>query len=262
MIYLNDCIAGMQHLDDECVDAIVTSPPYNLNIKYNKYNDKKPRDKYISWMKDVFVECKRVLKDDGHLFVNMGYSNVDPTIGLEVMFAIKNTYNLQNNIVWVKSIHVNNKTSGHFKPINSKRYLCPTWENLFHFTKDGNVEIDRLSVGVKYEYYEANIRGNNTIENKPNLRDKGNTWFIPYETINSKELRGKHPATFPVKLAEDCIKLTGIDRGVVLDPFMGTGSTGVAAKNLGWRYIGFEIDEDYIKFAENRINGGLTSILN
>ena len=93
------------------------------------------------------------------------------------------------------------------------------------------------------------------------LRDKGNTWFIPYETINSKELRGKHPATFPVKLAEDCIKLTGIDCGVVLDPFMGTGSTGLAANNLGWSYIGYEIDEDYVKFAENRINGGLTSIL-
>ena len=261
MIYLDDCIDGMKQLTDQSVDAVVTSPPYNLNIKYNKYNDKKPRDKYISWIEDVFVECKRVLKDDGHLFVNMGYSNVDPTIGLEVMFAIKNTYNLQNNIVWVKSIHVNDKTSGHFKPINSKRYLCPTWENLFHFTKDGNVEIDRLSVGVKYEYYEANIRCNNTTENKPNLRDKGNTWFIPYETINSKELRGKHPATFPVKLAEDCIKLTGKDCGVVLDPFMGTGSTAVAATNLGWSYLGYEIDEDYIKFANNRIHGGLTSIL-
>ena len=261
MIYLDDCIDGMKQLADQSVDAVVTSPPYNLNIKYNKYNDKKPRDKYISWIEDVFVECKRVLKDDGHLFVNMGYSNVDPTIGLEVMFAIKNTYNLQNNIVWVKSIHVNDKTSGHFKPINSKRYLCPTWENLFHFTKDGNVAIDRLSVGVKYEYYEANIRGNNTTENKPNLRDKGNTWFIPYETINSKELRGKHPATFPVKLAEDCIKLTGKDCGVVLDPFMGTGSTAVAATNLGWSYLGYEIDEDYIKFANNRIHGGLTSIL-
>ena len=107
MIYLDDCIDGMKQLTDQSVDAVVTSPPYNLNIKYNKYNDKKPRDKYISWIEDVFVECKRVLKDDGHLFVNMGYSNVDPTIGLEGMFAIKNTYNLQINIVWVKSIHVN-----------------------------------------------------------------------------------------------------------------------------------------------------------
>ena len=254
MFYLGDCLEGMKKLDDGSVDAIVTSPPYNLNIKYSKYQDKKPREQYLKWIEDIFIECKRVLKDDGHLFINMGYSNIDPWIGMEVGFVIKNSYSLQNSISWVKSIHVNDKTSGHFKPINSKRYLCPTWEHLFHFTKDGNVGIDRLSVGVKYEYYEANLRGKNTKENKPNLRDKGNCWFIPYETINSKELRGKHPAIFPVKLVEDCIKLTGIDSGVVLDPFMGTGTTAVAADNLGWDYIGYEIDEDYVKFSQQRLN--------
>ena len=131
----------------------------------------------------------------------------------------------------------------------------------FTSQKDGNVNIDRLSVGVKYEYYEANIRGNNTKENKPNLRDKGNAWFIPYETINSKDLRGKHPATFPVKLVEDCLKLTGIDKGIVIDPFMGTGTTGVAANNLDWSYIGYDIDEDYVKFATNRLNNVLTHVL-
>ena len=78
--------------------------------------------------------------------------------------------------------------------------------------------------------------------------------------MNSKELRGKHPATFPVKLVEDCIKMTGIRSCIVLDPFMGTGTTGVAALNLGWDYIGYEIDEDYIKFSENRLDQGLSSL--
>jgi len=132
---------------------------------------------------------------------------------------------------------------------------------MFHFTKTGKVNVDRLAVGVKYEYYEANIRGNNTAETKPNLRDKGNCWFIPYETINSKELRGKHPAVFPVKLVEECIKLTGIKSGVVLDPFMGTGSTAVAAVNLGWEYIGYDIDQDYLTFAEKRVKKSLTRFL-
>ena len=261
MFHLRDCLEGMKELDDRSVDAVVTSPPYNLDIKYSKYKDKKPREQYLKWIEDIFGECKRVLKDDGHLFVNMGYSNVDPWIGMEVGLAIRNNWSLQNHINWVKSIHVNDKTSGHFKPINSKRYLCPTWEHLFHLTKSGDVEIDRLSVGVPYEYYEANIRGKNTKENKPNLRDKGNSWFIPYETVNSKDLRGKHPATFPVKLVEDCIKMTGITSGIVLDPFMGTGTTGLAALNLGWDYIGYEIDEDYIKFSLRRLDQGLLSIL-
>ena len=261
MIYLKDCLEGMKELEDGSIDAIITSPPYNLNIKYGRYSDNKPRQEYLSWLVDIFREAKRILTDDGHLFVNMGYSNIDPWIGMEVGLALREDWILQNHINWVKSIHVNGKTSGHFKPINSKRFVCPTWERLFHFTKDGNDEIDRLSVGVQYEYYEANIRGNNTAETKPNLRDKGNCWFVPYETINSKELRGKHPATFPVKLAEDCLKLTGKDTGIALDPFMGTGTTAVAAQILGWDCIGYDIDEDYIKFANNRLNQGLTSFL-
>ena len=260
MLYLEDCLDGMKKLEDSSVDAIVTSPPYNLNIKYGKYDDDKPRQEYLDWLVEIFREGKRVLKDDGHLFVNMGYSNVDPWVGMEVGLALRQDWILQNHINWVKSIHVNDKTSGHFKPINSKRFVCPTWEHLFHFTKDGKIEIDRLSVGVPYEYYEANIRGKNTAETKPNLRDKGNCWFVPYETINSKDLRGKHPATFPVKLVEDCLKLTGKQSGIVLDPFMGTGSTAVAAVNLEWDYIGYDIDKDYVDFATNRL--GLTRFQN
>lgn len=253
MFYLQDCLTGIKQLKSNSIDAIVTSPPYNLNIQYSQYQDNQPRQDYLNWLVSIFTESKRVLKDEGHLFINMGYSNVDPYVGMEVAFALRNTWTLQNHIQWIKSIHVNHKTTGHFKPINSKRFLCPTWEHLFHFTKTGNVEINRLAVGVPYEYYEANIRGKNTAETKPNLRDKGNVWFVPYETINSKELRGKHPATFPVKLVEDCIKLTGIENGVVLDPFMGTGTTAVAAINLNWDYIGYEIDADYIEFARKRI---------
>ena len=247
-----DCLEGLQQLQDNCADAVVTSPPYNLNIKYGKYADNQPRQDYLDWLVVIFQECKRVLSDDGHLFVNMGYSNVDPWVAMEVGFALRDDWVLQNHINWVKSIYVNGKTTGHFKPINSKRFVCPTWEHLFHFTKTGKVTIDRLAVGVPYEYYEGNIRGKNTAETKPNLRDKGNCWFVPYETINSKALKGKHPATFPVKLVEDCLKLTGKKSGLVIDPFIGTGTTAVAATNLGWDYIGYDIDKDYIDFARNR----------
>ena len=66
---------------------------------------------------------------------------------------------------------------------------------------------------------------------------------------------------FPTKLVEDCLKLTGIESGVVLDPFLGTGTTAVAAQNLGWECIGYEIDQDYLTFAEKRIKMGLTRFL-
>jgi site-specific DNA-methyltransferase (adenine-specific) len=285
----------MSALPKGSVDVVVTSPPYNLGIKYSTYKDNKPRQDYLAWMNEVFVAVKHCLKDDGHFFLNMGYSNIDPWVGMDVAQVARNNFVLQNHINWVKSIHVNNKTSGHFKPINSQRYMCPTWEHLFHFTKDGNVNIDRLSVGVEYEYYEANIRSkkatklrklikesnwvlsltetiideqnvskiknelkleeeNLAKKDKPNLRDKGNCWYIPYETINSKELKGKHPAIFPVKLVEECIKVSGIKSGIVLDPFMGTGTTAIAALNQGCEYLGFDVDNDYIAFANRRIN--------
>ena len=156
--------------------------------------------------------------------------------------------------MWVKSIYVNGKTSGHFKPINSKRYISPTWEHLFHFTKNGTVEMNRLGVGVPYEWFEANLRNPKTAATKPNLRCKGNTWFIPYDTISNKaKHRGNHPATYPVALVEDAIKVSGITSGVLLDPFMGSGTSAVAAVKCGLEYIGFDIDKNYIQFAEDRI---------
>lgn len=252
-IILGDCIIGMQSLPAESVSVVVTSPPYNLNISYGEYDDNKPRIDYLAWIESVFVEVKRILKPDGHLFVNMGYSNIDPWVATDVASKIRNHFILQNNIVWVKSIHVAEKTSGHFKPINSLRFLSPTWENIFHFTKDGKVSINRLAVGVPYEYYKENLRNGKTENTKPNLRCKGNTWFIPYETINSKDLKGKHPAVFPVQLASDCIKLSDIKEGLILDPFMGTGTTAVAATRLGLQYIGYEIDSDYYKFSTKRL---------
>ena len=92
MHYFLDCLEGMKQLEDGSVDAIVTSPPYNLNIKYGKYDDNKPRQEYIEWLVEVFLEGKRVLKDTGHLFVNMGYSNIDPWVGMEVGLALRNDW--------------------------------------------------------------------------------------------------------------------------------------------------------------------------
>ena len=118
----------------------------------------------------------------------------------------------------------------------------------------GKVEIDRLAVGVPYEYYEENIRGKNTAETKPNLRDKGNCWFVPYETISNRiKHRGKHPATFPIALIEHCIKFSGIKKGLLVDPFIGSGTSAIAAIRQNIDYIGFDIDKDYIDFANLRI---------
>jgi site-specific DNA-methyltransferase (adenine-specific) len=260
-IYLDDCVEGMNKILPESVDIVVTSPPYNLDIKYNKYKDNKTNVDYLIWIEQVCNAIHRVMKENGHLFLNVGYSNISPFIAMDVANIFRKKFILQNNITWVKSIAIDNRTRGHFKPINSNRFITPTNESIFHFTKNGNVEINRLAVGVPYEYYESNLRNEKTKNTKPNLRCKGNTWFIPYETINSKDLKGKHPAVFPVKLVEDCISISGINQGVLLDPFMGTGSSAVAAINKGIDWIGFEMDSDYLNFANNRILQKTKSVL-
>lgn len=254
VIHLQDCVAGMLALPAQSVDIVTTSPPYNLGIAYGTYRDDKPRQEYLAWLDQVFGAVKHCLKDNGHFWLNVGYSNQDPWVAMDVANVVREHFVLQNSVMWVKSIYVNGKTSGHFKPINSKRYISPTWEHFFHFTKTGDVEVDRLAVGVPYEYYAENLRNPKTAATKPNLRCKGNTWFIPYDTISNKaKHRGNHPATFPVALVTEAIKVSNINTGVLLDPFMGSGTSAVAAKQQGLDYIGFEIDQNYRDFAQDRI---------
>ena len=146
------------------------------------------------------------------------------------------------------------KTYGHFKPISSKRFLNDCHEYIFHFTKTGRVEFDRLALGVPYQDKSNIARWRHT--RGSDVRCRGNTWFIPYETIQSREKERPHPATFPVQLAEWCIKLHGVSRvQTMLDPFLGIGNSAVAAQRCGVKkFVGFEIDENYLAEAKRRLN--------
>jgi site-specific DNA-methyltransferase (adenine-specific) len=290
-IHLQDCVEGMLSLPAKSIDIITTSPPYNLGIDYGTYEDNKPRQEYLDWLDNVFIAVKHCLKDEGHFWLNVGYSNLDPWIGMDVAQVARKHFVLQNNFNWVKSISIRTVTSGHFKPINSDRFANPTWEHLFHFTKTGNVICDRLSIGVPYMCDDnidksSRVRGrlakkygfdniidfnNNAtedvkedfekeleekLENKPKLdkRCRGNSWFIPYDTIANREKhRGSHPATFPIDLIRNCIKFSGVKEGVLVDPFMGSGTSAMAALKQGLDYIGYDIDKEYRQFALDRI---------
>jgi len=272
-IYNMDCLEGMRTLlDSEVVDVIVTSPPYNFGVKYSKYKDNLPREQYLDWMEEVGKECKRVLKNDGSFFLNIGQKPKDPWIAWEVAFRLRKHFVLQNVIIWVKSIAIQKKdvgkypnivgdiAVGHYKPIGGKCFLNDCFEYIFHFTKTGKVELDRLSIGVPYQDKSNIGRWKSATQD---LRCRGNVWFIPYETIQDREKERPHPSTFPPKLPEMCIKLHGLKKTqLVLDPFMGIGSTAIACVRLGVDYIGFEIDEFYVKIAERRIRKESLSILN
>jgi site-specific DNA-methyltransferase (adenine-specific) len=248
-IFHMDCIKGMNAiLPQNSIDVIVTSPPYNIGIDYNNYDDNLPFSEYLEFISKVTTSCFRVLKEDGSFFFNIGDKPSDEFRSLIVAQQIAKKFRLQNTIHWVKSIAIPDKeiNIGHYKPVNSNRFLNNSHEYIFHFTKTGQVELDKLAIGVPYADKSNIGRWKHA---KQDLRGRGNQWFIPYETVKEKKI---HPAMFPVKLPEMCIKLHGLDKNnplVVLDPFMGIGSTALAAKQLECIYVGFEIDEKYLQIA-------------
>lgn len=270
-IFVIDCLKGMRKfLDDEEIDVIVTSPPYNLGINYNSYDDSGSREEYLKWMETFAKECKRVLNDQGSIFLNIGYTSKDPWVSWEVAFRFKKYFILQNVFHWIKSIAISKEdfsnypnikrdvAVGHFKPVNSKRFVNRCHEYIFQFTKNGKIEIDKLGIGVPYQD-KSNIK--RWKRNVLDLRDRGDTWFIPYETIRSRKRQRPHPSTFPPKLPMMCIQLHGLKRtNLVLDPFMGIGNTAVACLRLGIDFIGFEIDESYTKTAKQKIKKTLEEI--
>ena len=203
-------------------------------------------------LQSVFFEIKRTLSDTGSFFLSVGGTNIDPWIPYDVANEARKLFVLQNDIVWVKSITIGDTSSGHFKPINSDRFLNHTHESIFHFTKDGKVQLHRLAIGVPYQDRANLKRWNNRGRD---LRCRGNTWYIPYETIRSRQEKGMHPAIFPEQLVENCIRLHGFRSGetLVCDPFCGTGTTMVVAGHLGLRGLTMDIDKGYIEYTKRRL---------
>jgi len=270
-LYCQDCVAGIaEFIEPNSVSVVVTSPPYNLGIKYSKYDDTISRGAYLEWIGKWAAVVKAAMADDGSLFLNVGSKPTDPTVPFDVLQEmLRQGFVLQNVIHWIKSIAIQKQdvgnypnivgdvSVGHYKPINSPRFLNDNHEYVFHLTKSGEVKLDRLAVGVPYQDKTNVARWKG---GKDDVRCRGNTWFVPYETIKSRDKDRPHPATFPVKLAEMCIQLHGVSRThLVLDPFLGIGQSGIAALKLGRDFVGFEIDRAYFKEASRRIKGALSS---
>lgn len=246
------------------VDVIVTSPPYNINKNYRSYVDKKERNEYLSWLSEIARTSYNILKNEASFFLNVSGAPSDSLLPLEVAKAFFDSgYKLQNTIHWIKSISIEkediaktgsfspskNVSLGHFKPIISERFLNDFHEYIFHFTKDGDVKLDKLAIGVPYQDKTNIGRWKSSKEDK---RDRGNVWFIPYQTIRKER---PHPAIFPERLPYLCIKLHGIKKGMlVYDPFMGIGNTALACIQLDVNFIGTEIDYGYIQSAKESID--------
>ena len=260
--YHGDCLQILPAFEEKSFDLVVTSPPYNLGIAYSSFKDTAPRDEFLDWCKIWVTEVKRVMADDASFFLNIGAAPSNPLLPHQLILALTEgpepLFILQNTFHWIKSITVkttNNQeiSAGHFKPINSNRYVNDCHEYIFHLTKTGNVQLDRRAAGVPYVYKSNIARWGHT--GGRDLRCRGNTWFIPYETIKSRKGQRPHPATFPIALVEQCIKIHGeAENTRLLDPFLGIGSSALAAKSQQvHHFTGIELDAEYLSIAKKRL---------
>ena len=251
---LGDCVEGLKQIDPRSVDVVVTSPPYNIGIDYGAYQDTKSDEEYLDWCEEWAAAIARILKPDGSFFLNLGNSSANPFFAFSVAMRIGKILNLQNTIHWIKAVSIEREEAvtsyGHFKPINSPRFVNDCHEYVFHFTPEGKSRIDRLAVGVPYTDKTNIARWGHT--GGRDRRCRGNTWFVPYKTIHQRATQRPHPATFPTELAVKCIRLHGRQNATVLDPFLGIGHSALAAKecsDLVRNFIGFDIDEEYLRVA-------------
>ena len=240
----------MPELPDKCVSLMVTSPPYNIDIRYGnewkngrvtkskgkKYADRLEEEEYRKMLFNVFNETKRVLKDDGQLWLNIKNRCVDGNIIPPFfVFYYFNDMFLKNIIIW------NFDWGGSTNKCFSSRY-----EYVFFFTKDDKkytFNLDDVKIPA------LNYRPDRY---KNQLKNPTDVWKISLVSGNSLE-RTEHPAQYPEELIERIVKV-GTNKGdLVLDPFMGSGTTAVVAKRLERQYVGYEIEKEFIDISEKRL---------
>lgn len=249
LIY-NKSSENMVEVPDKSVDLIVTSPPYNIDIKYGnkwkdrkiieskgkKYKDNLPEIEYKKLLKEVISDCKRTLKDNGQFWFNIKNRYIDKQISppFWIMEFFEDMF-LKNIIIW------NFDWGGS----TSKRF-APRYEYFFFFTKNNEKYTFNLE-DVKIP--ALNYRPDRY---KSQLKNPSDVWRFSLVSGNAVE-RTEHPAQFPELLIERIVKVGSNPNDVILDPFMGSGTVAAVAKRLKRNYLGYEIDKDYIEIAEKRL---------
>lgn len=231
VIFQEDCIRGMRRLPDNSVQVIVTSPPYNVKKGYKKYNDNLLWEAYYQFLRSTFSEAKRILKKKGLLFINISNSIKNQHKAYDLARAMKSIgFYLIDSIIWHKP---------NPQPINSNRLLTNAYEFILVFAKSPD-----------YQFYKESIKV--PCRHSDGLKCRTNVWS--FNVVHKNQFTQiDHCAMFPEELPRLCILLGSRPNDTVLDPFMGSGTTAVAAKRLGRHYIGFEISKEYIKMCEKRI---------
>ena len=228
-------------LPDNCVHLVVTSPPYNASKAYDE--DLSLTD-YLGMLHDVFAECYRVLAPGGRMVVNVANLGRKPYIPLTshvnlIMHDIGFMH--RGEVIWDKSASAGSSCAwGSFQSA-SNPCLRDIHEYLLMFSK-GDYKLPRS----KSERAGGRI---DTIGKEEFIQQTKSIWSFATESAK----RVNHPAPFPVELPKRCIEMFTFVGDVVLDPFLGSGTTAVAAKMTGRKYVGCDLSAEYCAIAEDRL---------
>lgn len=238
-IHCSDSLDIIKKFPDNCIDIVLTSPPYNFGINYENTNDVNIWEDYFNKLFNIFRECVRVLKDSGRIIINVQpmFSDYIPTHHLISNFFLKEGLIWKGEIIWEKN-NYNCKycTWGSWKSPSSP-YLKYSWEFVEIFCKNSlKKEGDKNNIDIDSEEFKKWVYGKWSIAPERNMK------------------KYKHDAMFPEELVKRLLKLFSYKNDIVLDPFNGAGTTTKVAKQLNRKFIGIDISEEYCKTAEDRLN--------
>lgn len=229
-IILGDALEKLKELESESVDLVVSDPPYNLGKDYGNNHDIKGFDEYLDFSKQWLREAKRVLKPQGTIYTFMGFRFISYLYDildreLEMFF---NSW-----VVW-------HYTQG----MGRKKGFSPRHDDILVFTKskDFIFNLDDIRVPQKYYRDRNNMRGANP----------GDVWEFSHVHY-CNENREKHPTQKPEGLIERMVLASSNEGGVVLDPFVGSGTTLRVCQQLGRKGVGIELNPDYVEMSRNRL---------
>lgn len=250
--YMGDCKNLLKQIPDESVDLIVTSPPYCMKKAYEDVNA--DVETFKQQHKKIFPDIYRILKPGGSICWQVGYHIADGcVIPLDFIIydifineskKLKYPFILRNRIIW---------TFGH--GLNTTKRFSGRHETILWFTKGDNFEFNLDSVRVPQKYpgkraYKGPHKGELT--GNPYGKNPSDVWDIP--NVKAKHIeKTEHPCQFPVTIPRRLIKALTNKGDIVLDPFMGSGTTGVAAIVEGRRFVGAELIKDYYDIAIQRM---------
>ena len=235
-IYNGDCLEIFKKMPDNSVHLAITSPPYNVGKNYDNHNDQMDYKEYLTWLKKVWLEVKRVLVPGGRFALNIAPTGIKDFLPIHHDFAnqlreIGMIY--RTEIVWYKQTMLKRTAWGSFKsPANP--HIVPSWEYVLVFSKD------RPRLDGSDEKAD--------ITKEEFMKFSDGMWQIPPETQ-----RNGHPAPFPEELIYRLIKFYSYEGNTVLDMFGGTGTVAVVAKRTGRNFIHVDISKEYCQVAQRRL---------